>query len=115
MFLSMALSFVFYVVQVKGKIHFPPLKGFLIMVLITLFDLSGSFITIYALQNLQPSVYQMLKGSIILFSFLCNTFVLKRKAYALMWFSIFIAVITLVIIGIGAVISSEFSVEGTSQ
>lgn len=113
MFIGMSLA-IFYGIFVEKASFKIPLKCYLIMLLITFFDMSASFILNYCLLSIHASVWQMLRGSVIFFSFLICTFILKRRAYSFMWVAISMILIAMSIIGVSAVISTGVANEGVS-
>jgi hypothetical protein len=77
-------------------------------------DLVGTALGNIGLLWIQPSVWQMLRGSMVLFSSLFCAFILKRPHYPFMWWSVLIIMIGEVIVGVSSVCSTGAAVQGTS-
>jgi len=77
--------------------------------------LSATTLMNIGLQKIQASVWQMLRGSLVLFSSIFSAFILKRPHYSFMWWSVMIIFIGLSVVGIAAIISTGVGKEGVSK
>ena len=78
-------------------------------------DLLATSLMNIGLLYIQASVWQMLRGSMVLFSSLFCAFILKRPHYPYMWFSVFLVICALSIVGVAAVSSTGVGKAGVSQ
>lgn len=78
-------------------------------------DLVASTLMNIGLLYIQASVWQMLRGAMVLFSSIFSAFILKRKTYPYMWFSVFLIIIALAVVGFSAVTSTGVGVNGVSK
>jgi hypothetical protein len=78
-------------------------------------DLVGTALGNIGLLWIEPSVWQMLRGSMVLFSSLFCAFILKRAHYPFMWWSVLIIMIGEVIVGVSSVCSTGAAKEGVSS
>jgi drug/metabolite transporter (DMT)-like permease len=67
-------------------------------------DLAASVFENIALLSLSPSVWQMFRGSIIIFTAIFSIFYRKRKLYFVHWFGIFIVILGIILIGVSALL-----------
>lgn len=98
--------------HVKKK---PTWKTYLALGAPSCFDLVGSTMLNVGLMYIQASVFQMLKGMMVIYTLIISSFILKRPHYPFMWFSAVIVVIAIAIVGVSAVISTGVSVVGVTQ
>ncbi|KAF4687771.1 hypothetical protein FOZ62_004224 [Perkinsus olseni] len=73
----------------------------------SVFDLLGSSLQAIGLVYTPVSVYQMLKGSILLFSALFSVIFLGRKMYRHHWVGVCLCLIALVLVGVSSLSSRE--------
>ncbi|EER15063.1 conserved hypothetical protein [Perkinsus marinus ATCC 50983] len=73
----------------------------------SIFDLLGSSLQAIGLVYTPVSVYQMLKGSILLFSALFSVLFLGRKMYRHHWVGVFLCLTALVLVGVSSLSSRE--------
>jgi len=66
-----------------------------------LFDMCGSTLLFLGLTNMASSVYQMLRGSVILFIALGSIKLLKRRLFRHNWLGMILVLIGLLLVGIG--------------
>eukprot|EP00727_Mastigamoeba_balamuthi_P006181 m51a1_g2182 putative solute carrier family 35 member f6-like (427) ;mRNA; f:103548-105167 len=78
-----------------------------ILVVPTFLDLLGSSISGIGLLYCSASVWQMLRGSIIVFTCILSTIFLKRKTPAYRWVAIVITICGLVLVGLSSVFSTQ--------
>eukprot|EP00727_Mastigamoeba_balamuthi_P013153 m51a1_g8460 hypothetical protein (420) ;mRNA; r:425930-427468 len=86
---------------------FPPL-----LAIPAFLDLLGTSISSIGLLYTSASVWQMLRGSIIVFSCILSTIILKRKTPAYRWFAVAITICGLVLVGLSSVFSSRAGTSG---
>lgn len=77
-------------------------------------DLLATSLMNIGLLYIQASVWQMLRGSMVLFSSLFCAFILKRPHYPFMWWSVLGIVIALAIVGFAAVASTGVGKAGVT-
>jgi drug/metabolite transporter (DMT)-like permease len=82
------------------------LRIYLLLGLPSLCDLVGTAIQSIGLLYLSASVWQMLRGAMIIFSALLHAFVLKRPQKSYMWAGVIIVTLALVVVGFAAVVST---------
>ncbi|KAF4671518.1 hypothetical protein FOL47_001501 [Perkinsus chesapeaki] len=110
MFVAMFLALpVYYLLLWMRKIkHDKVNKRVLFVVAIpSMFDLLGSSFQAIGLVYTPVSVFQMLKGSILIFSAALSVLFLHRKMYRHNWAGVIICVIALVFVGLSSVASRE--------
>ena len=78
-------------------------------------DLIATSLMNVGLLYIQASVWQMLRGSMVLFSSIFCAFILKRPHYAYMWWSVLLIVVALAIVGVSSVLSTGVGKAGVSQ
>jgi drug/metabolite transporter (DMT)-like permease len=78
-------------------------------------DLAGSVFENIALIYLTPSVWQMLRGSIVIFTALGSIFYRKRRLIAVDWFGLFVIVVGIVIIGASSIFEESPSNQPQKQ
>jgi hypothetical protein len=78
-------------------------------------DLLATSLMNVGLLYIQASVWQMLRGSMVLFSSIFCAFILKRPHYAYMWWSVLLITIALTVVGIAAVCSTGVGKAGVTQ
>jgi drug/metabolite transporter (DMT)-like permease len=81
----------------------------------TVFDLIGTTMSGVGLLYLSSSVYQMLRGSIILFSGLLSVLFLRRKLRAFQWIGIAVVVVGLFCVGASSMLNGGDSSAGDSS
>ena len=78
-------------------------------------DLLATSLMNIGLLYIEASVWQMLRGSMVLFSSIFCAFILKRPHYPYMWWSVLLICIALSIVGVAAVCSTGVGKAGVSQ
>lgn len=78
-------------------------------------DCAATTIMNIGLLYIHASVWQMLRGAMILFSSIFSAFILKRPTYLYMWMSVVLIIIALVIVGVSAVLSTGVSDSTVTQ
>jgi hypothetical protein len=78
-------------------------------------DLLGTGLMNTGLLYIEASVWQMLRGSMVLFSSLFCAFILHRPHFAFMWWSVLIIMIGLTVVGLAAVLSTGVGKAGSTQ
>ncbi|OHT17065.1 hypothetical protein TRFO_41338 [Tritrichomonas foetus] len=77
-------------------------------------DLLATALSNIGLLSIQASVWQMLRGSMVLFSSIFCAFILKRPHFPYMWWSVLLVTVALVIVGAAAVSSTGVGKAGVS-
>jgi hypothetical protein len=77
-------------------------------------DLVGTALGNIGLLWIEPSVWQMLRGSMVLFSSVFCAFILKRDHHPYMWWSVLMIMIGEVIVGVSSVCSNGAAKVGVS-
>ena len=78
-------------------------------------DLLATSLMNIGLLYIEASVWQMIRGSMVLFSSIFCAFILKRPHYAYMWWSVLLIVLALAVVGISSVCSTGVGKAGVSQ
>jgi drug/metabolite transporter (DMT)-like permease len=78
-------------------------------------DLVATGLMNIGLLYLKASVWQMLRGAMVVFSSLLHAFVLKRRYRPYMWMGVGIVTIAIAIVGLAAVCASGVAVDGVSD
>ena len=91
------------------------LKTFFILAIPALCDLLSTGISNVALLWIQASVWNMLRGAMVVFSALFHALILKRKYFFHMWFGVGVVTVALGIVGAAAVCSTGVANEDASQ
>jgi len=78
-------------------------------------DLVATSLMNIGLLYIQASVWQMLRGSMVLFSSLFCAFILKRPHYPFMWWSVALVILALTTVGVAAVCSTGVGKAGVTQ
>jgi hypothetical protein len=125
MFLGMTLSLLAYVIlgkkdraEVNGEQVIEEKKAnwklYFSAALPALCDLSATSLMNVQLLYINASVWQMLRGSMVIFSSIFCAFILKRPHYPYMWWAILCVVCALTVVGFAAVMSTGAGKEGVS-
>lgn len=78
-------------------------------------DLLATSLMNIGLLYIQASVWQMLRGSMVLFSSIFCAFILKRPHYPFMWWAVLMVTVALGIVGFSSVASTGVGKAGVSQ
>ncbi|KAK9762817.1 hypothetical protein K7432_011090 [Basidiobolus ranarum] len=83
-----------------------PLEGWktLLMWLPTLCDICGTTLMNVGLIYISASIYQMLRGAVVLFAGVFSVIFLKRKLHVYQWFSLFLVVLGVCIVGASSIL-----------
>ena len=126
MFLGMTLSLLAYLIlgkkdraEIKGdQIEEGPKKTnwklYFASMLPAICDLCATSLMNVQLLYINASVWQMLRGSMVIFSSIFCAFILKRPHFPFMWWSILCVVCALTVVGVAAVCSTGAGKEGVS-
>jgi hypothetical protein len=95
----------------------PPsnLKVYFMIAIPACCDLLATGIMNIGLLYIRASAWQMLRGSMTIFSSILHRFVLKRQYKAFMWASVCIVALSLVVVGLATVCSTGIAVDGVSD
>lgn len=126
MFTGMTAGLVMHALVKFFKIPFPgydhsakteslPLWMYCILIVPSIFDLTATALCMYGLRDVNVSVYQMLRGSAIVFVALLKHFVLKNQLRKFMWIGVFWNVVSIVLVGLTAVFSNVQNTDGESH
>jgi len=88
-----------------------PLKAYFAVAVPALFDLLGTVFGYIGLFYNSPSIWQMFRGSMIVFATLFSVTFLKRKMSKLKWMGVSMCVIAVVVVGIANMLSEGEQVE----
>merc|ERR1719311_732618 len=83
----------------EPKAQLSTMRSFMYVGIPAAFDLGTSMLTFFGLMYLSTSIWQMLRGSMIVFSALLSVPVLGRKLYCFHWLGISICIAGLVTVG----------------
>lgn len=89
-------------------------KMFFLLIIPAACDLIGTGMMNIGLLYIQASVWQMLRGSMVLFSSIACTFVLKRKSYPYQWWAVLMVIVALSLVGFASVISTGVGKAGVT-
>lgn len=113
MFLGMTGGLLMHMYVKAYKIPFPgydhenttPMPTWMLLVLIfpSIFDLFATILCMFGLKYVNVSVYQMLRGSAIVFVAILKQFVLGDKLKKFMWMGIFWNVVSIILVGLTAI------------
>lgn len=87
-------------------------KAFLYIGIPAMFDLVGSGLMFIGLLFLSASIWQMLRGSMIVFGAIISVFALGRKLYAFNWLGVGICVVGIVAVGASSLLNSSSQAGG---
>lgn len=105
MFLAMLIALPIYNMQRRHRDL--PLKTWLIVSIPSVCDLVGSSMQQIGLIFTPVSIYQMLKGSILLFSAALSVLFLNKRMYRHNWVGVGMCVLALTLVGISSVMAIE--------
>lgn len=91
------------------------LKMYFVVAVPACCDLVATTLMNIGLLYIQASVWQMLRGSMVLFSSIFCAFILKRPHYPFMWVAVVLVCIALTIVGVAAVSSTGVGKAGVTQ
>jgi len=123
MFMGMTLSLVAYLILGKKdraelnqkENEGPNWKLYFSGAIPALCDLSATSLMNVQLLYINASVWQMLRGSMVIFSSIFCAFILKRAHFPYMWWAILGVVCALTVVGTAAVCSTGAGKEGVSE
>jgi hypothetical protein len=92
-----------------------PWKAYFLIVIPAFCDLVSTGVMNIGLLYLKASIWQMLRGAMVIFSALLHAFVLKREYHPYNWMAVLIVTIAIVLVGLAAVCSSGVAVDGVSD
>lgn len=94
--------------SIEGQSAQPPVPTWMYFVLIipSVFDLIATALCMFGLLHVNVSIYQMLRGSAIIFVAILKEFVLKDRLRKYMWVGVFWNVISIVLVGMTAMFSA---------
>jgi drug/metabolite transporter (DMT)-like permease len=84
-----------------------PLWMYFLLIIPALFDLAATALCMMGLMHLEVSIYQMLRGSAIVFVAILKHFALGDKLKGYMWVGVFWNVVSIVLVGATAIFSSS--------
>lgn len=115
MFLGMLAGLVLHVLVLKFKIPFPgydhdnisptPMWMYMMLIFPSVFDLIATCLCMFGLKYVNVSIYQMLRGSAIVFVALLKHFALGDKLKKYMWVGIFWNVVSIVLVGVVSIMT----------
>jgi drug/metabolite transporter (DMT)-like permease len=99
---------------IEGEGGQPPVPTWMYFVLIipSVFDLVATALCMFGLLHVNVSIYQMLRGSAIIFVAILKEFVLKDKLRKYMWVGVFWNVVSIVLVGMTALFSASDDASG---
>lgn len=133
MFIGMTAALVMHFIVLKFELPFPgyvhaksgydlipgqekpeaiPTWMYFILIIPSVFDLVATALCMFGLLHVNVSIYQMLRGSAIIFVALLKEFVLKDKLRKFMWIGVFWNVISIVLVGATALFSASDDATG---
>ncbi len=117
MFMGMASVLIIHILTVQFKWSFPgydhskkieiPFKVYLLLLAPTIFDLVATVLCMFGLKYVNVSIYQMLRGSSIIFVALMKQFFFGYNLATYKWIGIFYNVLSIVLVGVTAMLSAD--------
>jgi drug/metabolite transporter (DMT)-like permease len=92
-----------------------PLWMYFLLIIPAIFDLCATALCMYGLRHINVSIYQMLRGGAIVFVALLKQFVLMDKLKKFMWVGVFLNVVSIVLVGLTAVLSADQNSNNTFE
>ena len=83
-----------------------PLNTYLVLIVPAIFDLIATALAMFGLQHVSVSMYQILRGSCIVFTALANRFILQKNVRSFQWVGICFNVLSIVLVGLTATLST---------
>lgn len=84
----------------------PPRWMFFLIIVPAIFDLGATFLCMLGLRYLNVSIYQLLRGSGIIFVAVLKHFGLRHKLYGFQWIGVLWNVVSVLLVGLTAILSS---------
>ena len=119
MFLGMLTSLIVHSVVTIFKLPFPgysvvnrvnmPIWMYFFLIFPSVCDLCSTALCMLGLRYVNVSIYQMMRGSCIIFVALLKQFVLKTKLKKFMWIGIFWNVVSIILVGASAMLAQRGS------
>lgn len=88
-----------------------PLKTYFYLCIPAVFDLTTTALCMVGLVYLDVSIYQLLRGSGIIFTALIRTWALKQPLYRFQWLGVLLNVVSVILVGMTALLDSGQSPE----
>jgi len=117
MFLGEVGCMLFYLVssRYRGKrVHWPPLHVFLSFALPAACDIVGTSTMYVGLTMTNASTYQMLRGSVVLFTGLMSTLMLQRATHAHQWCGMILVFLGALVVGSTSVLQADAPAEAAT-
>jgi len=83
-----------------------PIWMYFLLIIPSLFDLVATALCMLGLMHVEVSIYQMLRGSAIIFVAILKHFVLRDRLRSFMWIGVFWICVSIVLVGITAMFSA---------
>jgi drug/metabolite transporter (DMT)-like permease len=83
------------------------LRRYFLLIIPSLFDLAATALCMLGLLHVEVSIYQMLRGSAIIFVAILKHFVLKDKLRKFMWIGVGWNVVSIILVGAVAIMSAD--------
>ena len=117
MFLAMSTSLVVHSMVIIFKLPFPgykivdqgkmPISMYYAIIFPAVCDACSTVLFMLGLRYVSASIFQMLKGSSIIFVALIKHFILKTKLKVVMWIGMFWIVVSVILVGASAILSQN--------
>ena len=92
-----------------------PIWMYFLLVIPSLFDLAATALCMLGLMHVEVSIYQMLRGSAIIFVAILKHFVLRDRLRSFMWIGVFWNCVSIVLVGMTAMFSVDDSAEDSGK
>jgi len=136
MFLGMLAALVMHFLVIRFRIPFPGYPGYYpakddvakegpepepepipmwklaVLIIPSVFDLTASALAMFGLRHVDVSIYQMLRGSAIVFVALLKQFMLRHPLERFKWIGIAYNVLSIILVGLTAMLSNTSAEEG---
>lgn len=91
------------------------MRMYFILAIPAIFDLIANALMMIGLQYIDASIHQTLRGSQIIFVALLKEYVLKHRLLKFHWVGVFWNVVSVVLVGVAALLASARGVEGSKD
>lgn len=92
-----------------------PMKTYFILALLSLFDLTATAFCMIGLMYLDVSIYQMLRGSSIIFVALLRQYGLKEHLYRFQWMGVLYNALSVALVGTAAMMDAGFDINDIDE
>lgn len=95
----------------SGKTEPIPMWMYFVLIVPSIFDLLATALCMFGLRSVNVSIYQMLRGSAIVFVAILKQYLLKDRLKKFMWIGVFWNVVSIFMVGLTAVFAMDSAAE----